>query len=42
MVSIPSWELCEHQSPEHWDSVISSEITARVSVEEAATFGWER
>ncbi|MGH8066768.1 MAG: transketolase-like TK C-terminal-containing protein [Candidatus Entotheonellia bacterium] len=33
VVSIPSWELFEHQSREYRDSVIPPEITARVSVE---------
>ena len=42
VVSIPSWELFEHQSREYRESVIPPEITARVSVEQAATFGWER
>jgi transketolase len=42
VVSTPSWELFEHQSREYRESVIPPEITARVSVEQAATFGWER
>jgi transketolase len=42
VVSIPSWELFEHQSQSYRESVIPPEITARVSVEQAATFGWER
>jgi transketolase len=39
---MPSWELFEHQSREYRDSVMPPEITARVAVEQAATFGWER
>jgi transketolase len=42
VVSMPSWELFEHQSQEYQDSVIPPEVTARVSVEQASTFGWER
>ncbi|HWE36319.1 MAG TPA: transketolase [Isosphaeraceae bacterium] len=42
VVSMPSWELFEHQSQEYQDSVLPPSITARVSVEQASTFGWER
>ncbi|MBI2229959.1 MAG: transketolase [Deltaproteobacteria bacterium] len=42
VVSMPSWELFEHQSQEYRDSVIPPQIRARVSIEQAATFGWER
>jgi transketolase len=39
---MPSWELFEHQSQEYRDSVIPPAVTARVSVEQASTFGWAR
>jgi len=42
VVSMPSWELFERQSQDYRDSVLPPEITARVSVEQAATFGWDR
>jgi transketolase len=42
VVSMPSWELFEEQSQEYRDSVLPPEVTARVAVEEASTFGWER
>jgi transketolase len=42
VVSMPSWELFEQQSQSYRDSVIPPEVTARVSVEQASTFGWER
>ncbi len=42
VISMPSWELFESQSQEYRDSVLPSEITARVIVEEASSFGWER
>lgn len=42
VVSLPSWELFEQQSREYQDSVLPPEIEARVSVEQASTFGWTR
>jgi hypothetical protein len=42
VISMPSWELFESQSQEYRDSVLLTEIAARVAVEEASTFGWER
>jgi transketolase len=42
VVSMPSWELFEHQSEEYRDSVLPPSVTARVSVEQASTFGWHR
>jgi transketolase len=42
VISMPSWELFESQSQEYRDSVLPPAIAARVAVEEASTFGWER
>jgi transketolase len=42
VVSMPSWELFERQSPEYRDSVLPPRVTARVAVEQASTFGWSR
>jgi transketolase len=42
VVSMPSWELFEQQDAAYKESVLPSSVTARVSVEMAATFGWER
>jgi transketolase len=42
VVSMPSWELFEQQSGSYHDGVLPPEVTARVSVEQAGTFGWER
>ncbi len=42
VVSIPSWELFDHQSKEYRDRVLPPAVKARVSVEQASTFGWER
>ena len=42
VVSIPSWEIFEQQTPEYQESVLPESITARISVEQATTFGWSR
>ncbi len=42
VVSMPSWEIFEEQDAAYRESVLPSSVTARVSVEMAATFGWER
>ena len=42
VVSMPSWELFDKQDAAYKDSVLPPNVTARVSVEMAATFGWER
>jgi transketolase len=42
VVSVPSWELFEQQSPEYRASVLPPDVGARVSVEQSSTFGWER
>jgi transketolase len=42
VVSMPSWELFEQQNQAYQDSVLPPDVTARVSVEQASTFGWER
>jgi transketolase len=42
VVSMPSWDIFEHQTQAYQDSVLPPEVTARVAVEQASTFGWER
>lgn len=42
VVSMPSWDIFEHQTQEYRDSVLPPDGTARVAVEQASTFGWER
>jgi transketolase len=39
---MPSWELFERQDAAYKESVLPASVTARVSVEMASTFGWER
>jgi len=45
VVSMPSWEIFDDyckENPAYRESVLPSSVTARVSVEQASTFGWER
>ena len=42
VVSMPSWDIFEHQSREYRDSVLPPKVTARVAIEQASAFGWER
>jgi transketolase len=42
VVSMPSWEIFEHQAQEYQDSILPPDVTVRVAVEQASTFGWER
>jgi transketolase len=42
VVSMPSWDIFEHQPQAYRDSVLPPDITARVAVEQASTFGWDR
>ncbi|QRK11571.1 transketolase [Archangium violaceum] len=42
VVSMPSWELFERQDEAYREQVLPSSVRARVAVEKAAAFGWER
>jgi transketolase len=45
VVSMPSWEIFERycrEHPEYREHVLPAAVTARVSVEQASTFGWAR
>jgi transketolase len=42
VVSMPCWEIFAQQSAEYRDAVLPPSVTARVSVEAGATFGWCR
>lgn len=42
LVSMPAPRLFEEQSEEYRESVLPSAVAARVAVEAAASFGWER
>jgi transketolase len=42
VVSMPSWELFEEQDAAYRDAVLPPGVLARVVVEQASNFGWER
>jgi len=42
VISMPSWELFEQQDQKYREGVLPPDVTARVTVEQAATFGWVR
>src|SRR3989441_2974285 len=42
VVSMPSWDIFDHQTAEYRDSVLPPHVKSRVAVEQASTFGWER
>ena len=42
VVSMPSWEIFELQPAEYRANVLPPNVTARISIEQASTFGWER
>ncbi len=42
VVSMPSWDIFERQTQEYRESVLPPAVSARVAIEQASTFGWER
>jgi transketolase len=42
VVSMPSWDIFEHQTQQYRDSVLPPDVAARIAIEQASTFGWER
>jgi transketolase len=42
VVSMPSWELFQQQAQAYRDEVLPPGVNARLSVEAASPFGWER
>jgi len=42
VVSMPSWELFEHQPQAYRDKVLPPNVKARVAVEQGSTLGWGR
>jgi transketolase len=42
VVSMPSWEVFEEQAQRYKDEVLPPKVRARLAVEAAASFGWER
>ncbi|HLW79571.1 MAG TPA: transketolase C-terminal domain-containing protein, partial [Terriglobia bacterium] len=42
LVSMPSWDLFEKQPQSYRDDVLPPQVTARLAIEAASPFGWER
>ncbi|MEU0369044.1 transketolase [Streptomyces sp. NPDC006283] len=42
VVSLPCWELFDRQPREYRDQVLPPAVTARIGIEQASTFGWDR
>jgi transketolase len=42
VVSMPSWDIFEHQTRQYREGVLPPNVGARVAIEQASTFGWER
>jgi transketolase len=42
VVSMPCWELFERQDEDYRRAVLPPEVTARLSVEQGSTLGWDR
>jgi transketolase len=42
VVSLPCWEIFDRQDEAYRDEVLPPAVTARVSIEEASTIGWDR
>jgi len=42
VVSMPSWNLFEHQGEDYKAQVLPPDVKARVAVEQASTFGWSQ
>jgi transketolase len=41
VISMPSWDRFEKQSPEYKESVIPTDITVRLAIELGSSFGWK-
>jgi transketolase len=42
VVSMPSWDIFEHQSQVYRDSVLPPKVKARIAIEQGSTLGWDR
>ena len=42
VVSMPSWDIFEHQPQSYRESVLPPEIKARIAVEQGSVLGWDR
>jgi transketolase len=42
VVSMPSWDIFDQQPKDYQDGVLPPAVSARIAIEQASTFGWER
>jgi transketolase len=42
VVSMPSWDIFDHQSRDYRERVLPPTVKLRIAIEEASTLGWER
>ncbi len=42
VVSMPSWDIFEHQTAEYRASVLPPQVKARLAIEQGSTLGWDR
>jgi transketolase len=42
VVSMPSWDIFEHEPKAYREGVLPPRVKARVAIEQASTYGWER
>jgi len=42
VVSMPSWDIFDNQTPEYRDTVLPPDVKARVAIEQGSVLGWER
>ncbi len=42
VVSMPSWDVFEEQPRKYRETVLPPDVRARIAIEQASTFGWER
>jgi transketolase len=42
VVSMPSWDIFDHEPKEYRDTVLPPDVKRRIAIEQASTFGWER
>jgi transketolase len=42
VVSMPSWDIFEHQPRSYRESVLPAQVTVRIAVEQGSALGWER
>jgi transketolase len=42
VVSMPSWDIFEHQPQSYRDGVLPPKVAARIAVEQGSVLGWER